>query len=174
MIRFCSGTARKPQDKEQTQTSAMKTTFADIDKDSGASSYSSYTGADKSNKAYSLLDCVTCAIYCTDDMIRFCSGTARKPQDKEQTQTSAMKTTFAGIDKDSGVSSYSSYTGADKSNKAYSLLDCVTCFIYCTDDMIRFCSDSAGRTQDKKQTQTSAMKTTFADNDKDAGVSSYS
>merc|ERR1719305_1639739 len=114
------------------------------------------------NKAYSLLDCVTCAIYCTDDMIRFCSGTARKPQDKEQTQTSAMKTTFADNDKDSGASSYSSYTGADKSNKAYSLLDCVTCVIYCTDDMIRFCSDSAGRTQDKEQTQTSAMKTTFA------------
>merc|ERR1712010_223823 len=127
--------------------SAMKTTFADIDKDSGVSSYSSYTGADKSKKAYSLLDCITCVIYCTDDMIRFCSDTAGRTQDKEQTQTSAMKKTFAGIDKDSGVSSYSSYTGADKCNKAYSLLDCVTCFIYCTDDMIRFCSDSAGRTQ---------------------------
>merc|ERR1719460_1410054 len=99
MIRFCSGTARKPQDKEQTQTSAMKTTFAGIDKDSGASSYSSYTGADKSNKAYSLLDCVTCLIYCTDDMIRFCSDTwARRPQDKKQTQTSKMKTTFAVIE----------------------------------------------------------------------------
>merc|ERR1712010_106373 len=131
----------------------MKTTFADNDKDSGASSYSSYTGADKSNKVYSLLDCVTCAIYCTDDMIRFCSDSAGRTQDKEQTQTSAMKTTFADNDKDSGASSYSSYTGADKINKAYSLLDCVTCAIYCTDDMIRFCSDSSGRTQDKEQTQ---------------------
>merc|ERR1719182_528443 len=95
-------------------------------------------------------------------MIRFCSDSSGRTQDKEQTQTSAMKTTFADNDKDAGVSSYSSYTGADKSNKAYSLLDCVTCVIYCTDDMIRFCSDSAGRTQDKEQTQTSAMKTTFA------------
>merc|ERR1719482_592885 len=84
-------------------TVSAATQLCVADKDSGVSSYSSYTGADKSKKAYSLLDCVTCLIYCTDDMIRFCSEPTSRPQDKDQTQTSAMKTTFADIDTDSGV-----------------------------------------------------------------------